>query len=62
MNTRTTKSFDVWFMDIEKRDFHIETIERFSLKAAREYGKQRERKCDYLKFRDVEPTRKGDSK
>lgn len=57
MSTAKVKSFDVWFMDLEKRDFHVETVERSSLKAAKEYGKQRERQCDYLRFRDVELTR-----
>lgn len=48
------RTFEIWLWNTETRDFQVETVKLPSLKAAREYGKERERDTDYLKFRDAE--------
>ena len=50
-----TKFYEVVFFSLTTRDFRTEIIERTSLQAAKEYGKERERNSDELRFRWVEP-------
>lgn len=48
---RKTKFYEVFWFDLDIRDFRTEVIETTSLKAAQQYGREVERDSDHLKFR-----------